>query len=397
MDRLTLFSMQGGLLIFMGIVIFSVWRAQRRDYSDNGPVWFSLGFILGGIGLSLQAYRGVIAPFYAIILGNFLFFMTYVFMERAIAITTRRTSHMFWLLGLNVATILSYAYFTYVRPDVVIRTLEAVLIMPVMQLPIWIHLARCKEKTIRPALRAMAIVLYLHILLGFVRILGVAMFHHADAWFTWSGLVAIAGLSLSFLWIDSLRVRDELERRAMTDPLTGLLNRRALDDFGRRELSRTIRLNLPCSALALDLNRFKHINDTWGHAAGDRALCAVAEALLSSLRITDLATRIGGDEFFVLLPEASELDADLICTRIRSAIQKISIPASPGQSFSIAVSIGCVTARGKDMTVASLYHDSDIRLYHEKNTTRRNDSLELLPRDIARTSFDDLKPLALRS
>jgi len=359
MDRLTLLSMQGGLLAFMGIVILWVWRTQRRPYSDNGPVWFALGYLIGGIGLLLQAYRGIIAPFYSIILGNFLFLMTYVFMERAIAITTRRRSRMYWLLAVNFTLILSYLYFTYIKPDVIVRTIEAVIVMPIMQLPIWIHLIRCKEKTIKPALRAM----------NFVRIIGVLLLHQADAWFTWTGIITVAGLGLSFMWIDSLRVREELERRAMTDPLTGLLNRRGLDEFGMRELSRARRLGLPCSALAMDVNCFKQINDTYGHMAGDDALRAVAAALRSSLRITDLATRIGGDEFFVILPGADEHSTNEVCERLRSAIENRSLKTVDGEQFSLTVSIGRVTLREEKMTIADLFHDSDVMLYHEKQAT----------------------------
>lgn len=367
MDRLTLLSMQGGLLAFMGVVIFLAWCTQRRPYSDNGPVWFSIGFVVGGIGLLLQAYRGIIPAFFAIILGNFLFLMTYVFTERAVAITTRRRSHMFWLLGINIALILSYVYFTYFKPDAIVRTIEAVIVMLVMQIPIWVHLAQCKERTIRPALRAMSAVLVLHMMTNFVRVIGVLLLHKADAWFTWTGVISVAGLSISFMWIDSLRVRDELERRAMTDPLTGLLNRRGLEEFGVRELSRARRLGQPCSALAMDVNRFKQINDTYGHQAGDRALCAVAAALRSSLRITDLATRIGGDEFFVILPGSDEHSANEVCARLHAAIHEVSLETVSGERFAIAVSIGCVTSRGETMTIANLFHDSDVNLYDQKH------------------------------
>jgi|UPI00068F45D9 diguanylate cyclase (GGDEF)-like protein len=368
MDRLTLLSMQGGLLAFMGVVIFLAWRTQRRPYSDNGPVWFSIGYVVGGIGLYLQAYRGIIPAFFAIILGNFLFLMTYVFMERAVAITTHRRSYMQWLLGANVVFILNYVYFTYFKPDVIVRTIEAVIIMPAMQIPIWIHLVRCKEKTIRPALQAMSAVLVVHMMMNFVRVVGVLTLHKADAWFTWTGVITIAGLSISFMWIDSLRIREELERRAMTDPLTGLLNRRGLDELGTRELSRARRLGLPCSALALDLNYFKQINDTYGHVAGDDALCAVAVALRSSLRITDVATRIGGDEFFVILPGSDEQSADEICERLRATIHGVTLETAGGQSFSITLSIGCTTLRGEDMTIADLLRESDAKLYGEKES-----------------------------
>lgn len=375
MDRLTILSMQGGLLAFMGIVIFWVWRTQRRPYSDNGPVWFALGYVIGGLGLFLQAYRGMIPAFFAVILGNFLFLMTYVFMERAIAITTRRRSRMYWLLGIDLIILLTYFYFTYIKPDVMVRTVEAVVVMPIMQLPVWVHLSQCREKTIRPALRAMAAVLVAHMLMCLIRIVGVLLLHQANAWFTWTGVLTIAGLSLSFLWIDSLRVREELERRAMTDPLTGLLNRRGLDAFGIRELSRAKRLGLPCSALAMDVNCFKQINDTYGHTAGDDALRAVAEALRSSLRITDLATRVGGDEFFVILPGSDEQAANEVCERLRSIIQSGGHETPNGEKFAITVSIGCVTLRGEKMTIADLFHDSDVMLYHEKQAIPLRDTV----------------------
>jgi diguanylate cyclase (GGDEF)-like protein len=382
--------MQGGLLVFMGIVIFLAWRAQRRPYSDNGPAWFSTAYVVGGAGLLLQAYRDIIPSFFAVILGNFLFLMIYVFMERAIAITTRRRSYMYWLLGLDVLSIVSYLYFTYVKPDVIARTIEATIVMPVMQIPIWVHLERCKEKTIRPALRAMSLVLLLHMVMNFVRVIGVLLRHRADAWFTWTGVITVAGMAISFMWVDSLRIREELERRAMTDPLTDLLNRRGLEEFGARELSRARRLHLPCSAMAIDLNCFKQINDTYGHGAGDDALRAVAAAIRASTRITDVATRIGGDEFFVILPGSDEHGAAEICGRLREAIQAVRVETVVGQSFSIALSIGCVTLREERMTIEDLLRESDARLYLEKESSAGCDgqNAHLRPRLLLRRTAD---------
>ncbi|MDR7440176.1 MAG: GGDEF domain-containing protein [Armatimonadota bacterium] len=94
----------------------------------------------------------------------------------------------------------------------------------------------------------------------------------------------------------------ELQQLSITDPLTGLFNRRHFMDLLGREFSRHARHGHPFALLLLDVRNLKHINDTQGHPAGDAALCAVAEALLSRLRRSDLAFRIGGDEFAVLLP-----------------------------------------------------------------------------------------------
>ncbi|HEY8998583.1 MAG TPA: GGDEF domain-containing protein [Edaphobacter sp.] len=365
MDRLTLFSMQGGLLVFMGLVVYAAGRMQKRATSDNAHLWFSIGFAFGGVGMMLQAYRGVIPAVFSILMGNGLFLLVYIFMEKAIAVTTRRRSYALWLLALDAALVTNYAYFTYIKPDVIVRTIEAVIVMPLMQVPIWFHLLRCKERTIRPALRAMAIVLATLTLMDFGLILGVVLMHMADVWFAWIGVVSIAGMSISFMWVDWLRVRDELERQALTDPLTGLLNRRALEDFGARELSRAARTGAPYSALTLDINKFKQINDTYGHTAGDKALIAVSAALLASLRLTDVATRVGGDEFFVLLPDSDERAAAEVSSRLRRAIESTIIESANGRVFRIAVSIGQVTSRGKT-TIAELFHLSDMKLYDEK-------------------------------
>ncbi|MEG9434906.1 GGDEF domain-containing protein [Edaphobacter sp. HDX4] len=129
----------------------------------------------------------------------------------------------------------------------------------------------------------------------------------------------------------------------------------------------------------MDVNSFKQINDTYGHAAGDNALCAVTTALRSSLRITDLAARIGGDEFFVLLPGSNEHSASEVCARLRNAIQDVSVETRDGERFSLAVSIGCVTSRGEEMTIAELFHDSDLKLYREKQADPTRDAKSVRP------------------
>lgn len=388
MDRLTLLSMQGGLMLFLGTVILTTWRAQRREYSDSGAIWFSVGFILGGIGLLLQAKRGFIPPIYAIFIGNLLFVSVYPFVEKAMAITTHRRSYWPWLVAVIVALLCNVLYFTYITPNVIERTIVAVLVIPLLQAPICLHLLLCKEKTIRPALLSMVAVLLTHLALNLLRVVGILHLHQADVWFTWFGVVTIAGLALSFLWIDSLRLREELEVRAMTDPLTGLLNRRALVEFGNRELSRAARQNSPCSALSLDINNFKSINDTYGHAAGDQCLCAIAEALGRLLRTSDLPTRVGGDEFSILLPDSDARAAALISTRLKDAIQRLSLTTPSGVTFQFNISIGAATTRDRMTTLADLLHASDLKLYRDKHASR----VETRPRrpDATRRQSDEV-------
>lgn len=123
------------------------------------------------------------------------------------------------------------------------------------------------------------------------------------------------------LAISNLNLRDALRLQAVRDPLTGLYNRRYMQEFLEREIQRARRRQHPVSVMMLDLDNFKRYNDTFGHSAGDDALRIVGETLLHSVRSEDLASRHGGEEFVVILPECSLQQAiaraEEICRHLR--------------------------------------------------------------------------------
>src|SRR4051812_46200799 len=108
-----------------------------------------------------------------------------------------------------------------------------------------------------------------------------------------------------------------LEHRSITDPLTGLFNRYHYEAMLKREIARCSRYDVSLSLLLVDLDRLKPLNDRWGHQAGDRALTRVAAAIQKSLRGTDIAARIGGDEFAIILPDTDAVAGLIVATRIR--------------------------------------------------------------------------------
>jgi len=141
-------------------------------------------------------------------------------------------------------------------------------------------------------------------------------------------------------------LEQELERLSQSDPLTGLFNRRRFDEELTRQLSYTRRYGSGGALLVLDLDRFKRINDEFGHAAGDEALRAVAEVLRRNLRRSDtighdgaVAARFGGDEFAVLLPEVDAAAARGVAARIVEALTARELTFD-GQSVRLAVSVG---------------------------------------------------------
>ena len=129
-------------------------------------------------------------------------------------------------------------------------------------------------------------------------------------------VMAVTSLSLVALMSDRRRVVERLQRLAVTDPLTGLANYRRLQDVLRVEISRSNRTERPFAMLFVDVDGLKKINDRYGHLAGSRALCRVADTMRRQCRAVDTAARFGGDEFAVVLPDTGEVGAHALAHRL---------------------------------------------------------------------------------
>lgn len=164
-------------------------------------------------------------------------------------------------------------------------------------------------------------------------------------------------------------LEEELTRLAATDALTGLRNRRAFFDAAATEIARARRYGDPLSLVSIDLDRFKLVNDKYGHAAGDVALVRFAEICRRHVREVDLLARISGEEFALLLPATSQDNAARLAERIRQAVHDIAILAD-GQSFDFTVSMGVAAYRGKDDSLEDMMRRADDALYRAKETGR---------------------------
>jgi diguanylate cyclase (GGDEF)-like protein len=155
------------------------------------------------------------------------------------------------------------------------------------------------------------------------------------------------------------------ETRASTDPLTGLPNRRALEEALRRMLAQAERAGGSLAALALDLDHFKAINDGHGHDQGDAVLAAVGAALGASVRASDLVARYGGEEFIVLAPDADADGAVAIAEKLRRAIAALEL-----RSGRVTASIGVAVFPGHALDAESLLRAADRALYLAKERGR---------------------------
>jgi diguanylate cyclase (GGDEF)-like protein len=164
------------------------------------------------------------------------------------------------------------------------------------------------------------------------------------------------------------RRRQELARTSRADPLTGCLNRRGFDERFEAELSRVARSGQPMGLILLDLDRFKEINDSEGHAAGDEVLCWVVNTMQGVVRPADSVGRIGGDEFAVLLPEAGRQDTATVAYRLRKALAE-QAPASAG--------LACFPADGTDRDELQRHADDELRSGKQGRTISLKSGKEL--------------------
>ncbi len=176
------------------------------------------------------------------------------------------------------------------------------------------------------------------------------------------------------------RLENELVRQANEDMLTGISNRRRFYDLAGREMLRGRRYHDPMVLLMLDIDHFKQINDTFGHAVGDEALRRMAAACRSELRAIDLFGRIGGEEFGVLLIRTNPVTGRQVADRLRQSVAQCILTTDKGV-VKFTVSIGGVVFSGNDLSLDQRLKQADDALYRAKSSGRNR--IELM---------DDLKP-----
>ncbi|BFM11857.1 GGDEF domain-containing protein [Simiduia litorea] len=166
---------------------------------------------------------------------------------------------------------------------------------------------------------------------------------------------------------NALQYKDALQA-ALYDPLTGTGNRVAMDTAVRRELQMSQRYEQPLTLMMIDLDHFKKINDSYGHALGDEVLHEVAQTIMLVARTTDLTFRYGGEEFSVLLSNTDMEGAIIIAERLREAIEALDIQQGD-QHLKVTASIGLAQLQ-KDMSAKNLFEQADKALYHAKREGR---------------------------
>jgi diguanylate cyclase (GGDEF)-like protein len=196
------------------------------------------------------------------------------------------------------------------------------------------------------------------------------------------GLICLIALFIIYLTYEKVlinRLRLEIAERqfqssmwhslALTDPLTGLYNRRFAERHLKMEISRASRRGYALTLVLFDLNNFKQVNDRFGHPAGDAILKGFADRLAKGVREGDLAVRLGGDEFMLLLPECDSQHLPSILERLKTTEVKFG-----DQKIPVSFSVGWTEYRPGDLT-EDLFHRADTALYRDKEARKQSVSI----------------------
>ena len=183
--------------------------------------------------------------------------------------------------------------------------------------------------------------------------------------YAWNTAVRLVAFSIVAILLHKLRVALEHERKlSRTDPLTGVMNRRAFYEEFERELLRAQRYEHPLTIAYIDLDDFKALNDWFGHSAGDTLLRTVADTIRRAIRDTDMVARLGGDEFAILFPDTNNIGARKALTKISEHLQR----AMDLSGWPVTFSIGAITCPASSTTIEAIIRDVDRVMYSIKKT-----------------------------
>ena len=340
------------------------------------------GYSVGLAGVMLLGLRPYLPAWATILLSNEAIFAFPLFFYSATAeILGIPARHLRAGIAMMGSTAVILAYFTYVQPDLTARILVASGFPGLCAAVTAAILMQYREsrgdsslESRVPLARALG---WLQILLAVqhaVRCVLTLAFPpeqvlHLDliqAGYTYINMMLTIGAGCGLIWLSLYMQRNDMQTRAQTDGLTGLLNRRAFEEVLELELSRSFQSRTQFSLLLMDIDRFKQVNDVWGHQAGDEVIRRVSRALSEGTRPSDSISRFGGEEFVVLLRETSVDRAAEVAERLRGAVSCLT--GLPGDD-PVTMSFGVTVSQPGDGT-ASLLRRCDEALYQSKRNGR---------------------------
>ena len=336
------------------------------------------GYAAFAAGMELLALRGRIPDFLSVTVANSLLILINVFLYWGIAELLHLRRPQRWLLLASVIpTALVSLYCSYVHPDVSGRII-VVSFIAVLQYALIVRLLSGPgPRRIHMPRQGLAALFTLYAFINLYRAweahlndprsrLSAAPF--STVAFLTPILIGVM-TALGVIWLAMAQLQHELEAQSQTDSLTGLLNRRALEQIGAEAIEYARRESSHLSLIILDLDRFKAINDEHGHDGGDAVLSHAARCLRDNLREMDHIARLGGEEFVAVLPGATQAHAAEIAESLRHCLANLTVDHL-SQQIRLSASFGVATLLPTDTSWLEILRRGDRALYLAKEQGR---------------------------
>ena len=372
MDMHTL-HIEHAVLLGLFTVLTIVNSLLHREMKGVG--WYPMYTFYAFLGAVLVALRGDVPDWASLTVGSLFFPLAYVFLHRWVTeFFGGRAQHSALQLGLACGALLALVKYGMLTPDVRYR-MGIYSVVLALQLSVSAgFLFRHARGSLRGSGWMMAGLMTVLAANYLVRAAGLTMSAGPKDYLDGGVLVSCTllatsvlqgALTIAFVWVTAAGLRQELEVQASTDPLTGLLNRRAIGMVADREIAISELKKEPLSAVLIDLDDFKQINDSYGHQQGDAVLQAVARCLSANLRASDNIARLGGDEFVVLLPNTKWETASRIAESLRACLEDTECVLGE-RVTRVRASFGVAELRGQEPGWEQLMMSCDRALYAVK-------------------------------
>lgn len=369
------------LMLFSLVFGLGMFAYSREHPKFSGIKTIGISYLLIGGGCVLLGLRYFIHDFASIVLSNMAILMGVILIYRGLFKFLDISLHFErWLSPALVMLLAPALYFyTFHTPDVGVRIQVFSILLAAACFTGASGLLLHREIHGRTAVK-MLIAMFL--LLGiFFTFRSLWAFYEAPPNnFMKAGLLSaltiIAGeflvilSSFATIWMASDKLQDELSKIARIDPLTGIYNRRAFDEYCDIEFSRAQRSGSSFAIIMCDLDHFKKVNDQYGHHIGDEVLKRFAEILKDKIRQQDVAARFGGEEFILLLPDTNTEQGLQVAEQLRAKTAETLVTLDNGISLIISASFGVAHNCTGDSTWTAVLHRADSALYAAKKQGR---------------------------
>jgi diguanylate cyclase (GGDEF)-like protein len=366
----------------LGVILFLIWRS-RKTYPGFG-LW-TAGNALYAAGFMLMALRGMIPNILSIVLANLLVLSAAALFLEGVRFFRGVASRRIFSVSIVILQGLGIAYYTYVIDDLAVRIIIFSLFTAVINGLVARDLLYKAPQDLRFSFRFTGSLFAMHSLFLVFRTFSILLNPGPQDFFT-PNLIQTMTFMLSLLlgitWtfgfvmlnserleVELKKTQVELQRLAAIDFLTGIANHRSFFEAGEQEIQRARRYGHPLAVLMVDLDHFKQVNDTYGHAAGDKVLVAMTASLRNHLRDIDVFGRLGGEEFAILLPETDLAGGWVTAERLRTAVAETAIDAGD-VVLKITISIGVALLSPDDPGLDAVLKRADDAMYEAKRAGR---------------------------